>query len=119
MEKIHLLNFDLEKKLKKLKAKGFSIAAYGASAKGTTLLNYFNIGKYIDFVVDKSVEKHNKFTPGTALKILPTDYLMIKKPAYVLLLAWNFSDEILKQQSDYIAMGGKFIIPFPRLREIS
>jgi hypothetical protein len=114
--KVEELKGSLLRRLKELKAGGSSIAAYGASAKGSTLLNYFGIGKdMLDFVVDRSTYKQGLFTPGTHLPILPTEALMEKKPQYVLLLTWNFAQEILAQQAAYRQSGGKFIIPIPRV----
>ena len=99
------------------KAEGHSIAAYGASAKGSTLLNYFGIGgDSLDFIVDRSTYKQGKFTPGTHLEILPTEELLSRNPDYTLLLTWNFAEEILSQQSAYREAGGKFIIPLPEPR---
>lgn len=112
---------DLKEKLVDLiamtKAKGQSIAAYGASAKGSTLLNYFEIGgDSLDFIVDRSTYKQGKFTPGTHLEILPAEELLARNPDYTLLLTWNFAEEILAQQSSYREAGGKFIIPLPEPR---
>lgn len=102
-----------------LKKQNKRIAAYGASAKGTTLLNYFGIGKgIIDFVVDLSPFKHGYHTPGTHLKINPVDYLSKENIEYTLLLTWNFSEEILEQQREYRENGGKFIIPIPEVSVI-
>lgn len=99
------------------KQDGASIAAYGASAKGSTLLNYFGIGaETLDFVADRSTVKQGYYTPGTHLPIVDPDYLLEKQPDYVLLLVWNFADEILKQQSIYRENGGKFIIPLPEVQ---
>ncbi|WP_397568787.1 class I SAM-dependent methyltransferase [Schlesneria sp. T3-172] len=100
-----------------LKSQGKSIAVYGASAKGSTLLNYFGIGAdVLDYVVDRSTIKQGLYTPGTRLKICDPARLVEDQPDYCLLLTWNFADEILKQQSAYRQQGGKFIIPIPEVR---
>jgi hypothetical protein len=105
--------------LNKLKASGKKLAAYGASAKGATLLNYCGIGRdLLDFVVDRSTVKQGKLTPGAHLPILPPNELLVRKPDYVLLLTWNFADEILAQQAAYRELGGKFIIPVPEARTV-
>lgn len=102
-----------------LKAGGKRVAAYGASAKGSTLLNYFGIGRDIlDFVADRSTVKQGLFTPGTKLPIVAPDELAARRPDYCLLLTWNFADEILSQQADYRAAGGKFIVPIPDVRVV-
>ena len=95
------------------------IAAYGASAKGTTLLNYFGIGASdLEFVADRSTVKQGRYTPGTHLPIRPPEALVEERPDYVLLLSWNLADEILRQQEGYRRQGGKFIIPIPRLQVV-
>ncbi|MGO9675395.1 MAG: class I SAM-dependent methyltransferase [Methylocella sp.] len=112
--RVDALKRDLLALLKDLKSKGASIAAYGAAAKGATLINTVGIGPdIIDFVVDRNVHKHGKFMPGQGLPIKPVDALLEARPDYLLLLAWNFADEIRKQQAEYQALGGKFIIPVP------
>ena len=103
-----------------LKNQGASIAAYGAAAKGVTLLSFCEVGeKLLDFVVDRSTVKQGQRFPIDGLPILPPSALVERKPDYALLLTWNFADEILAQQSDYLAAGGRFIIPVPEPRIVS
>lgn len=106
----------LLKLLRDLKGAPHSIAAYGASAKGSTLLNYCDIGAdLLDFVADRSAAKQGRLTPGTHLPIVAESELLARQPDYVLLLTWNFADEILAQQSEYRRRGGRFIIPIPEI----
>ncbi len=103
----------------RLKAEGKRLAGYGAPAKGSTLLNYFGIGREtLDFVADRSTVKQGRFTPGTRLPIRAPEELLTAMPDYVLLLTWNFADEILAQQAEYRARGGRFIIPIPEVRVV-
>lgn len=111
------LKRDLCSLLSKLKSSGMRIAAYGASAKGSTLLNYCGIGAdLLDFVVDRSTVKQGMLTPGTGLKIYSPEKLLDEQPDYTLLLTWNFAEEILRQQSEYQRRGGRFIVPIPTPR---
>jgi hypothetical protein len=90
------------------------VAAYGAPAKGNTLLNYCGIDtSLVSFTVDKNPMKVGRFTPGVHLPVLPVSDLKEKKPDYVLILAWNFADEIMRQQQDVRTQGGRFITPIP------
>ena len=97
-----------------LKSEGKKIAAYGAAAKGSTLINYIDIGKeVIDFVVDRNIHKQNKYMPGKHIPIYSPEKILEEMPDYVLILPWNFTEEILQQQNEYRQRGGKFIIPIP------
>lgn len=102
-----------------LKRQGKSLAGYGAPAKGNTLLNYCGITTdLIPFTVDKSPLKIGLHTPGMHIPVLPVTALLDRQPDYVLILAWNFAAEIIRQQAEYVRRGGKFILPLPIARVV-
>jgi SAM-dependent methyltransferase len=101
--------------LYRLKKKGKRIAAYGAAAKGAIMLNYIGAAPdLIDFVVDRNIHKQDKYMPGVHIPICDPCRLLQDMPDYVIILSWNFKDEILSQQSTFREKGGKFIIPIPK-----
>ncbi|MSU62677.1 MAG: methyltransferase domain-containing protein [Pedosphaera sp.] len=115
-ERVTQLKKALCELLHHLKSEGRSIAAYGASAKGSTLLNYYGLGcDVLDFVADRSTYKQGRLTPGTHIPIVAPDQLLARQPDYTLLLTWNFAEEILAQQKAYRERGGKFIVPVPKV----
>lgn len=119
-ESVEKLRERLLSMLREIKGKGGTIAAYGASAKGSTLLNYCGIGREtLEFIADRSTYKQGRLSPGMHLPIVPAETLEERKPDYALLLTWNFAEEILRQQENYRNEGGRFIIPLPEPRIVS
>jgi SAM-dependent methyltransferase len=115
-ERVGRLKEQLLALLRRLQGESRRIAAYGASAKGSTLMNAFGIDDgLIEFVVDRSSLKQGRFTPGNHLPILTPEALLERRPDYVLLLTWNFAAEILAQQGEFRRRGGKFIVPVPEV----
>jgi SAM-dependent methyltransferase len=113
--RVEALGRELRTMLAGLVARGHTVAAYGAAAKGAVLLNAFDIGpELVSFVVDRSPHKQGHLMPGVHIPILATDQLLARKPQECLLLAWNFAGEILAQQAEYRRLGGRFIIPVPK-----
>ncbi|NDJ23791.1 methyltransferase domain-containing protein [Nostoc sp. B(2019)] len=102
------------------KAKGKSIAGYGAPAKGNTLLNYCGIGKdFIDYTVDRNPYKQGLFLPGTHIPIFHPDTIRETKPDYVLILPWNLKEEIMEQMAFISEWGGQFVVPIPEVQVYS
>ncbi len=102
----------------KLKRKNYKIIGYGATAKSTTILNYCKIDfNFIDYFLDTTPDKQNKFTPGSKIKIFKYKNGINRDVDYTFLGAWNFKKEIFQKEKKYIKNGGKFIIhsPYPKI----
>lgn len=99
-----------------LKAAGKRVAGYGASATVTTLMYYFDLGKELEFLVDDNPRKHHTFSPGCRLPVLPSQALYERRPNYVVILAWNYADPIVKKHATFLQEGGRFIVPVPTVR---
>jgi hypothetical protein len=100
--------------LRDLRGQGARLAGYGAAAKGTMLLNSLSLeAGTIEYVVDTTPYKQGRLIPGVRVPIQPPGRLVEDPPDYVLLLAWNVAREIIDREADYVAQGGRFIIPLP------
>jgi len=98
------------------KAAGKRVAAYGASAKGSTLLNYIGeAAGSLEFIADRSTYKQGRLSPGLHIPVVPAEELAARAPDYAVLLVWNFAEEVMAQQQDFRAKGGRFVIPLPKL----
>lgn len=118
--KVRIFKNELREKMADIKNQGQTIAAFGAAAKGNTLLNYCGIGKdYIDFVVDDITYKQGKFLPGTRIPVYSIKELEKRKPDYLLVLPWNLESEIIKKTTFIYNWGGKHIIPTNKMKCIS
>lgn len=111
------LRHELVSRLRQLRAAGQRLAAYGAPAKGTVLLNACGLGvDLLDFTVDRSPHKQGRLIPGVRLPIRPPEDLLKEMPDVTLLLPWNLVDEIVAQQGEYLRRGGAFLVPVPAPR---
>ena len=119
--KVNATREQLLKLLQRLKSENKKIIGYGASGRGTTIMNFCGIdSEYLDYVVDDAPAKHGFYTPGTHVAIKPWDYTMETEfPEYALLFAWSFIDEVKKRRADYLKQGGKFIVPLPQVSVVS
>jgi hypothetical protein len=113
-QKIDKVKLDLQNLLKDLKSKNKIIVGFGAPTKATTLMSHFELNENIlDFIVDDNPLKQGLYTPVSHIPIYSADELYIKKPDFVLILAWNFADSIMKKHSKYAIEIGQFILPMP------
>jgi SAM-dependent methyltransferase len=113
--RVNQIRTELNDLLHGLKERKARIVGYGAAAKGTIMLNFVGIGQEtLDFVVDRNTHKQGRYIPGVRLPIASPERVLAEQPDYVLILPWNFKDEIMAQQAEYRRRGGRFIVPVPR-----
>jgi hypothetical protein len=110
---VEVIRSDLVELLDSLLEGGERLAAYGAAAKGAILVNYCGIGDRIEYVVDRNDHKQGLEMPGASVPIVGPPHLVEDPPDYLLILAWNFKDEIMGQQAAFSERGGRFVVPIP------
>jgi SAM-dependent methyltransferase len=113
------IKVELNNLLSDLMKEGKRIAGYGAPAKGNTLLNYFSIGPdTLEYIVDDNPLKQGTLTPGMHIPVVSSDELRERAPDYLLILAWNYAEAIMKKNEPFVVGGGKFIVPLPKPRVV-
>lgn len=118
-DKINALKARTKAFLAKAKTEGKSIAGFGASVTGTTLIYHFEIGEYLDYLVDDNLAKQGRFSPGLHLPVVSSSVLYERNPDYVIILAWRFAETIISKNKCYLEGGGQFIIPVPEFNLIT
>ncbi len=119
-KRVEKIKSDLTTFIEESKNKNKTIAAYGASAKGNTLLNYCKIkSDSVKFIADDTPEKQNHYAPGSHIPIVDSGQITIQQPDYLLLLAWNFAKELMKKTTEFEKNGGKYLIPIPEVKTIT
>ena len=115
--KVEGIKADLVRVVRDLRARGERVAAYGAAAKGTVLLNAAGLGpEDLAFVCDKNPLKQGRLMPGVHIPIAPPSRLLEEQPGHCLMLVWNVADEVKREQAEYVRRGGRFILPIPNVR---
>lgn len=109
----------LRKRIVDLRSNGRSVVGYGAAGRATVLLNYCQLGReLIDYVVDMSPLRHGRLVSGVRVPVCPTETFRGRYPDYALMTAWNYEAEIVGKEREFVASGGRFIVPLPELRVV-
>ena len=118
-EQIHCVSTNLRSLVDRLKAEGKRLAGHGAAAKATTMMGVAKITNAdLDYILDRNQHKHGWCMPGSRIPIVSPEHIKKCPPDYLLVLAWNFAEEIISEHAEYEASGGKFIVPIPKPRII-
>jgi hypothetical protein len=117
-EKIETIRSRVSRLLSDIRTKKEIVAGYGASATVTTLLYNLKLQNTLEYLVDDNPAKHGSYSPGVHLRVLPSSALLERKPDYVIILAWQYADSILKRNEAYLKQGGHFIVPVPDVKVI-
>lgn len=117
--RIETIKRDLLERIAAVRAEGGQVVGYGAPAKGSTLLSFFDLGpKDLDYIADRNALKQGRLTPGSHIPIVDPERIFEDQPALVVLFAWNFAEEIAAQLADYLGRGGRIVVPIPALKEL-
>ena len=108
----------MNKLLASLTCNGKSIAGFGAARSGTTLISYFDISKYIKYIVDDNPLKHFRYSPGDRIPVYPVSRINEDNPEYLFILAWVHSKNIIRNNIEFMSAGGSFIVCFPQFQII-
>lgn len=115
-----MIRTELHRILDEVRAGGARVVGYGAAAKATTFLQFVGLDSDdLDYVVDRNVRKHGWVMPGALIPIVPSERLLEDRPDYLLILAWNFAEEIMSQETEFAKAGGRFIVPIPHPRIVA
>jgi SAM-dependent methyltransferase len=113
---INFVKNELIMTLNELNNKGKKIAGYGASVGVTTLIYFFDVRQYVEYLIDDNPVKHNRFSPGYHIPVLSSDAIYEKQPDYIVIFAWGYADMIIKKNRKFCDNGGHFIIPLPEVK---
>lgn len=116
--KINVLKEKTKSFLAKAKSEGKSIAGFGASITGTTLIYHFEIGGFLDYLVDDNRAKQGRFSPGLHLPVHPSAAIYERKPDYVIILAWRYAEPFIKKNKAFLDNGGRYVIPVPEFKVV-
>lgn len=117
--KIEKIKSDLIGMIRAVRGRGGRVVGYGAPAKGSTLLSFFELGpEDLDYIADRNLLKQGRLTPGSHIPVVSPERIFVDQPDLVVLFAWNFADEIAQQLSAYLERGGRIVAPIPEVHEI-